>query len=283
MKHDSAEIIRSQREIWNKFSSAWKKWDHISMNGVKDVNDEIISRLNLRRSDLILDIASGTGEPGITIAEMVPQGKVIATDLSEKMLEVAAEKALSRSINNFETRIADSETLPFPDNHFDAVTCRFGFMFFPDMKKTLTEMIRVTKHGGKVVASVWDAPEKNFWTGAIFSVLKNHVELPPPPPPDQPGMFRCSAENFMTELFDDCGLSNITESAVSAKFDFGTAEDYWNLQTEMSVPVVLAFEKTDAAVIEKIKTGLFKLLDEKFPDGKVKPDYSAIVISGMKP
>ena len=77
----------------------------------------------------ILDLASGTGEPAITLARRIgPEGRVTATDLSADLLEVAATRAQANGLSNIATRRADAHELPFPDNSFDLATSRFGIM-----------------------------------------------------------------------------------------------------------------------------------------------------------
>ena len=131
MESQLEQIREQQKETWNKFSSGWKKWDDLTMDFLKPMGDEIIRLLKPKDDDVVLDVAAGTGEPGLTIATMLRNGKVISTDLAEGMLEVARENAAKRGIKNFETKACDVCELPFADNTFDAISCRFGFMFFP--------------------------------------------------------------------------------------------------------------------------------------------------------
>jgi len=144
------QIREQQKEVWNRFSPGWKKWDDLTMDFLKPMADEIIHSLKPKATDIVLDVASGTGEPGLTIAAMLRGGKVVATDLAEGMLEVAVEKATRRGIKNFEIIVCDVCELPFPDNSFDAISCRLGFMFFPDMLLAAKEMVRVLKPGGRI-------------------------------------------------------------------------------------------------------------------------------------
>src|SRR5689334_3306276 len=102
------EKIRDvQKEAWNKSSPGWKKWDEMMMNFLNPLSAEIIHMLRLRDNDIVMDVATGTGEPGLTIASMLKHGKVTGTDLSESMLAIAAENAKKRGIDNFETACCD--------------------------------------------------------------------------------------------------------------------------------------------------------------------------------
>jgi len=275
------QIREMQKASWNQFSPGWKKWDELTMDFLQPMGDEIIRLLQPKDDDMVLDVAAGTGEPGLTIASLLKSGKVISTDLAEGMLEVACENAAKRGIHNFETRVCDVCELPFPDNTFDAVSCRFGFMFFPDMLLAAQEMVRVLKPGGRIATSVWNVPEKNFWVTAIMSTINKNMQLPPPPA-GAPGMFRCAANGFIADLFRQAGLKNIIEKEVSGSLGCGTADVYWNMMTEIGAPIVAALSKADDALKEKIKNEVFALINQKFPEGEVRIDSSAVVIYGEK-
>lgn len=281
MEQELETIRDQQKEAWNKFSPGWKKWDELFMDFLKPMGDEIVDAINPKREDVVLDVAAGTGEPGLTIATRLNGGKVIATDIAEGMLEVAQQNATKRGIQNFETKLADVCELPFADNTFDAISCRFGFMFFPDMLLAAKEMVRVLKPGGRIATTVWNIPEKNFWVTAIMGSINKNMELPAPPP-GTPGIFRCAKDGFISDLFLQAGLKNISEKEVVGKLNCKTADVYWTVMTEVAAPVVAALSKADSAMKEKIKSEVLQALGQKYPDGNVDIDSSAILIYGEK-
>ncbi len=275
------EIRDQQRATWNKFSPSWKKWDDLNMDLLKPMGDEIIRSINPRGAEVVLDIAAGTGEPGLTIATMLTAGKVVITDLSEDMLEIARENALKRDIKNIETRVCDVCALPFADNTFDAISCRLGFMFFPDMLLAAKEMVRVLKPGGKIATSVWNELENNFWITAILGTISRHMALPAPLP-GAPGMFRCAKEGLISDLFLQAGLKNIKQKEITAKMQFKTADVYWDMMTEVITLVVLALINAEDDIKENIRKEVYHLLDQKYPDGNILMDSSALLIEGEK-
>jgi len=281
MEQQLEQIREQQKESWNNFSSGWKKWDALAMDFLKPMGDEIIRLLHPKNDDVVLDVAAGTGEPGLTIASMLNGGKVIITDLSDDMLEIARENATQRGIKNIETRACDVCELPFADNTFDAISCRFGFMFFPDMLLAAKEMVRVLKPGGRMATSVWNVPEKNFWVTAIMGTINKNMELPPPPP-GAPGMFRCAKDGLIPDIFLQAGLKNISQKEITGKLNCKTTDVYWNMMTEIGAPIVAALSKADEAMKEKIKKEVYQAVNQKYPDGKVIIDSSALVIYGEK-
>jgi len=281
MEAQLEQISRQQKETWNKFSSGWKKWDTLTMEFLNPIGDEIIRLLKPKGNDLVLDVAAGTGEPGLTIASMLATGKVIVTDLSEGMLEVARENAARKGIKNFETKVCDVSALPYADNTFDAVSCRLGFMFFPDMQLAAKEMVRVLKPGGRIATAVWNVPEKNFWVTAMMSTLNKNMHMPPLPA-EAPGIFRCAKQGIIADLFRQAGLKNISETEVSGKLNAGTADVYWKYMTEVVAPVVSALNQADDTMKTKIKNEVFESVRQKYAEGKVSIDSSSWVVYGEK-
>ena len=283
METQMKQIRDQQKDLWNKFSPGWKKWDDLTMEFLEPMGIEIVRLIAPKEKELILDVASGTGEPGLTIANMIREGngKVIATDISNGMLEIACENANKRGINNFETIISDVSDLPFEDNTFDAISCRFGFMFFPGMLQAAKEMVRVLKPGGRIATSVWGAPEKNFWITTAMKTLKKNMDLPEVPK-DAPGMFRCAESGLMAEIFKQAGMKNISEKEVSSKLNTGTAEAYWNFLNDVVAPVVSAMSQANDSIKNKIKDEVFDLVNQKYPEGNVAIDSSAYVVYGEK-
>ncbi len=274
-------IRDQQKETWNKFSGGWKKWNKFTMDFLKPMGDAIIQSLNIQPEDIVLDIASGTGEPAFSIARLATNGKVYATDLSDKMLEVAAEAAQSQGVNNIEFKVADVSSLPFDDNFFDKVSCRMGFMFFPDMQLAADEMFRVCGAGGKAASCVWAAAANNDWVTTIMKILAENIEMPVPQP-GSPGMFRCAKPGMIKELFENAGFKNVQENNIYGKLDYDTAEIYWQNMMDVAAPVVGALSKADDNTRKKIKNEVFAACNKKLINGRLVLNYASTIISGEK-
>lgn len=281
MQPQLIQIRDQQRDTWDKFSAGWKQWDELVLNWIAPVGEELIRSARLRDTSHVLDVAAGTGEPGLSAAARVPKGKVTVTDLSSRMLEVAAGNAARRGITNFETRQCDAGEMPFPDASFDAVTCRFGFMFFPDVNLGLREMVRVAKPGARVCAAVWGAPELNPWATTIMGAIAAHVDMPPVPP-GAPGLFRCAAPGYMAGAFRDAGLKDVVEKEITGERTFDSPEQYWQFMTEIAAPVVAGLAKADEPTREKIRLTVLDLARRTSTDGRARFHWSAVAISGEK-
>jgi len=122
----------------------------------------MIAEAAIRPGEAVLDVASGTGNPAVSIAlAMDGRGSVTCCDLEPGMLEAARGRAANLSLAIMRFVAADMTRLPFRDAVFDCVTCRFGIMFPGDRVAAARESLRVLRPGGRVAYLVWGAYEDN--------------------------------------------------------------------------------------------------------------------------
>lgn len=281
MQPQQEQIREQQRQVWDKVSPAWKKWDQFIMEFMRPIGGAIIERLGINEDDIVLDVAAGTGEPGLTIATLAKKGKVVGTDLSEEMLRIAAANAAAKGLKNYSTKAANVCELPFDDDTFTAISCRMGFMFFPDMQLAANEMYRVLKPGGRIAISVWSAPEKNFWYTVMMGVINKYVE-PPQALPGAPGMFRCAKQGLMKDIFGQAGFKHTGEQDMIGKVDFVDADTYWLNRTELSESIIATLKTVDDTTITAIKNDVYALINANSVDGHALLDFGASVIYGEK-
>ncbi len=283
MNTELIQIRENQRNSWNSFSGGWKKWDDFTMQFLQQQGQCMIDKLSLKPTDKVLDIASGTGEPGLTIAAIVNKGgSVIATDLSELMLQIAEVKAQAMSLNNFSVEVADACNLPFEDNTFDAISCRLGFMFFLDMQLAAREMMRVLKPGGKLAATVWAEPSKNDWITSIMRILENYPLEIPSPNPNGPGLFRCATPGFLTSLFAEQGATNGKEIEIEGIMSSKSPDEYWNFMNDVIPPVVAALKTAEEELRNRVKQDVFERFGQRISNSE-HFSYSARLFTIRKP
>src|SRR4051794_18221341 len=265
----SADEIRdAQRATWARLSGSWDKWDAIIMDQLGPVGAAIIERLDVVEDQQHLDIASGTGEPGLTIARRAPKGRVVLTDLAPEMLAVAARRAGAQGISNIETEVCSADDLPFGDAMFDSVSVRFGYMFFPDAAKATAEFVRVLKPGGRICASVWVKPEENPWTTILMRAIEAEVVVPPPAP-DAPNMFRYAAPRSVRAVYDAAGLHDVAEWDVDVELVTSSPAEYWEMMSEHVSLAVAALQQVDEPARERIRAAVIANVDAYDNDGKV--------------
>src|SRR5438105_14936216 len=135
------EIGDVQRATWAGLSAGWEKWDSVIMDQLGPVGAEMIERLDIAEDQQHLDIASGTGEPGLSIARLSPKGRVVLTDLVTEMMDIAARRARAQGIANIETKVCSADDLPFNAVTFDSVSVRIGYMFFSAVANATSDFV----------------------------------------------------------------------------------------------------------------------------------------------
>ena len=107
----------------------------------------------------VLDVATGTGDMAIMLTRELPGVRVTGIDISTGMLEIGRQKIARLQLEKqILLQKGDSESLAFPDAHFDAITVAFGVRNFENLEKGLREMWRVLKPGGKLVVLEFSRP-----------------------------------------------------------------------------------------------------------------------------
>ena len=185
---------------------------------------------------LVLDLASGTGEPGISLAQRVgPRGSVTAVDQSSELLNIAAERARNKKLSNFTTQQADAHHLPFANQTFDLATCRFGVMFFSDAQRALTELHRVLKPGARACFSAWGPMEQPYWQSTM-KIVHQHVggAMLPPGGADP---FRFSAVGSLSKVLSAAGFREVEESTRNLSWTWpGDAEEVFEYACAVAAP-----------------------------------------------
>ncbi|WP_342617088.1 methyltransferase domain-containing protein [Rhodoferax sp. GW822-FHT02A01] len=229
---DAAKYKNTQREQWNKDGSAWRRWTPTLELWYGDVTRQMLAAAHVQSGQRILDVAAGAGEPSVSAAERVgPSGYVLATDISEGIVELARQVACERGLHQIETRAMDGEKLDLPDASFDAVLCRFGLMYMPHPVNALSEWRRALKPGGWAAVAVFSMPERNGWGALPASIIRQRAQLPPPVP-GQPGPFSLGGVGVLEELFRQAGFANPQVRTVQVPHRAASAADYVRVARE---------------------------------------------------
>jgi ubiquinone/menaquinone biosynthesis C-methylase UbiE len=146
-KHTLA-FYENRADVYDKFLYQTFKTHHEDETATRN---GFIDKLNLKPDSKVLEIACGTGRDSVLIAKRLGEkGQLVLQDISPSMLKICREKLDEIPINKTFC-ISNAAYLPFPDNYFDATYSFGGLGEFPEIKKSLAEMVRVTKVGGKIV------------------------------------------------------------------------------------------------------------------------------------
>ena len=164
-------------EMFNNISHSYDFLNHFFSLGIDVLwRKKAIRILKKENPKLILDVATGTGDFALEALRMKMEGaQIIGVDISAGMIEVGKKKVAARKLEHAITfQIADSENLPFDSNHFDAFTVAFGVRNFQDLRKGMSEMLRVLKPGGMGVIIEFSRP-KRFPIKQLFTFYFKYI------------------------------------------------------------------------------------------------------------
>lgn len=218
-------------------AAAWQKHYPQMRAQLAQVTEALVEAAAPRPGMSILDLASGTGEPALTLAQRVgPTGRVTATDLSGSMLAALTTNAIAEGVTNLETKVCDAEELPFSDASFDVVTSRFGVMFFADVQRSLAEVKRVLKRGGSLALMVWGQPLPSSYFGA--ATMPYVRRLATKPDPDGPGPMRFAEPGKLVRLVEGAGYHEVRETILTLPAPYrGTPEEMLTAIMEIAAPL----------------------------------------------
>lgn len=220
------------RDAWDKIAGGY---DEFVTRTHSWLADEGLRRIGLGPGMRFLDVAAGSGALSIPAARL--GARVLATDISPAMLHKLQARAQREGLD-LETRVMDGHALELEDNTFDAAGSQFGVMLFPDMPRGLSELARVTKPGGKVLMTVFGAPQKVEFFGFLVHALQTVVPTftgPPMDPPPLPFQLR-DPETFRHALAS-ANLHDISVETITERLEFRSGQELWNWLTN-SNPIV---------------------------------------------
>lgn len=231
---ESERAKEQVRRHWAAQATRWSAQQARMASANRAVTAALLEAARVGPGLRVLDLASGAGEPALTLAEVVgPNGQVTATDLVPEMLAGAEELARERGLTNIAFRQADAEALPFPDASFDRVTCRLGVMFFPDLPRALGEAHRVLVPDGLVALLVWGPFERNPAHSAAAGVLRRYLPAGAGEPSVAGVMFKYAEPGPLATALRAAGFRDVREEARSLTAEFeSTADGYWRSRAE---------------------------------------------------
>ena len=261
--------------------AASDKWKAKSAAMGREVTAALVDYARPRSGMNVLDLASGTGEPAISLAAAVgPSGHVTALDLSTELLETAAGRARQRGLTNFSTQKADAHELPFPDQSFDLITSRFGVMFFHDPVKALREAHRVLKPEARACFLAWGPFEQPFWS-SMWGVVHKFAGGSPTPPEQNPCKF--ASPGSLSKVLHDAGFARIEEETKNLSWTWpGKAEEVWELTSEVSTPFLPMLQRIAANRRAEVDREVIRAV-QQYADGE-SIKFGAVVVfaSGVK-
>ena len=279
---DTDDFKQREQRTWTAAAPGWRRHDERMVQATAPVTTRMLELLSPTPGGQILDVASGTGEPALSIAEAVgPSGRVIAVDFVDEMLTVAREKAALRGLANIEFRHVDGEDLDIPETTFDAVSNRWGLMFMPDPVGALRRALGLLESDGRIAVACWAGPERNPWVSLPMKAIRQRLGMEPPPP-GTPGIFAFASAERLQHVLEEAGFVDVRVEPVDVLMaEFDTGAEFFGFLRDVAGPVATLFnelsedEQADvSAEIAQAVTG---------PDGHVRLPGVTWVAVGTKP
>lgn len=232
-----------------------------------DLRDRLIARSPSR----VLELAAGTGVVTRAIAAALPDGWIVATDLNQAMIDIAARVVSS---TNVQFQQADAMMLPFDGAAFDAVVAQFGVMFFPDKVTAFSEARRVLRRDGTFIFSVWGDVAHNSLDDVICATFAAQTGE------------RCFLERVPHAYYDlqriesdlrKAGFTEIATEVVEKTTAAVSAMDALDALIEGS-PLGNDFERLGARAAV-VRNAIIEELTAEFGTGQFTNDMSALVIT----
>jgi ubiquinone/menaquinone biosynthesis C-methylase UbiE len=282
---DSKQYKEIQRQGWASVAEGWEKWWKTIEVGADNVSHRLIELAEIKSGSRVLDIATGIGDPAITAARKVgSSGRVLATDISPQMLSIAKQRAISLGLHHvIEFKEGDAETIELPTSTFDAVLCRWGLMFLPDLRTGLSNIYSSLVTGGRLAFAVWSSSEKVPFISLVINTISKETHKPGLPP-GIPGPFILADENVLKDSLTKSGFGDVAIEKMDVTFTFDSAEAFTSFHLDTAFPIheMLANETQGRReeILKALTEAARKYAEQK--TGSVKLTNEALCVVGTK-
>lgn len=240
----------------------------------------LLAAANPRPGDSVLDVATGPGEPALTIGPLVGgKGEVLGVDLSEKMIEIARQRALELQRSNVRFEVMDAEHLDCADGGYVLAVCRFGLQIVTDPDKCIAEIHRVLKRNGRFAATVWGPGERVPSIHAVIGPMLKHAT------PDETGYiptpYEMGGPGELVAILEKAGFARAEERRVTLDWTFRDEEQYLDSVLK-GTPIGHSLSEEDEAVQEQVLRETRENLKRWKTAGGIVMPSEAVVVSAVK-
>ena len=220
-----AEEHTAPVEAWDAIANGYARY--VAPQEVA-LAEEALRLAGLEPGQRFLDVAAGTG--GLSIPAARLGARVLATDWSPAMIASFTARVREEGLRGAEGRVMDCHALDLPDDAFDVTGSQFGVMLVPDQARALSEMVRVTKPGGRVLVIAYGEPGGPS-SSSSSSSARSRPSLPISPalPDDPPPLeFQVSDPAILRRRLRDAGLTDVQVERIAERPAFASGQDLWD-------------------------------------------------------
>jgi len=222
----------------------------------------------------VLDVAAGAGDQTLAIARRVgPAGRVLATDISARILGLAADKLRHAGFADVQTRVADAQALGLAGAGFDAAVCRLGLMFCTAPQEALTGVRAALRPGGRFSALVFSAPPANPCIALMAATAWRHAGRAPASPFEPGSLLSLGRPGLLAQLLAEAGFSEIEVRAVAAPMRLPSCRHYIDFVRTAGLPIMAILAPLSTAAQRDAWQDIERQLDRfTTADGWVGPN-----------
>jgi SAM-dependent methyltransferase len=233
-----SEYQEASREQWSEAAASWARAAEEEESGASgDATPWMLEAAKLQPGQRVLELACGAGRVGLQAASRVgPDGTLLCSDFSQAMVDAVAERVERLGIPNVSAQVLDAQQLDLPDEAFDRVLCRFGYMLMADPLQALRESGRVLRSDGRLVLAVWGVAEENPWLSSIIDALIDHLNAPAPEP-GTPGPFSLGDVDRLRKLVEEAGLADVEIETIETEQTYDSLGGWWEEILAVSGPL----------------------------------------------
>lgn len=260
---------------WNALAEKFDLW----LPHIAPVGEALLEALPVAPGEQILDVASGTGEPALTLARRNPHANITGIDAAPAMARVAQNKAQSERLGNINFSAMPAEKMDFADNSFDKLLCRFGVMLFADSLQGLKEMQRVLKPGGRFALAVWSTAETMTTMHWAHSVLKTRLREE-----DLPAIGKITSlgtPGTLDKMLQQAGFHHYTIERKRFDYQFSSFDEYWQI-IEASDIMKQQFDALPAAQRSEVRDEVARFARDFHSENGLVIPHEYLLASGQK-
>ncbi len=209
--NDAVDTNSGMIEFWNgDAGQKWVRFQEMMDRSLLPLGEKAMDVAGIAAGERVIDVGCGCGDTGFQLAGRVGGGgRVLGVDISGPMLERARERADAAGRANLAFELGDAQVYDFEAGAFDLVFSRFGVMFFADPEAAFGNLKSALRPGGRVAFVCWQPARDNPWVRIPVGVVGQHVPLPAPPGPDEPGEFAFGDPARVERILSAAGFADI--------------------------------------------------------------------------
>jgi SAM-dependent methyltransferase len=281
--HDHHDYKASVRREWTAAAAGWQKWLQTmeADDAGPAVTRVLLERAHPQVGDVVLDVGSGYGEPGLSAATVVgPDGHVTCLDISGDMLAFAETRARAAGLSNVSFVEADIEALELAPASLDVVLSRATLMYTSNPLETLRRLHTALRPGGRLAVAVWATPDKVAFATPVAVMIET---LGIEPPAAGPGPFALGADGALEDLVRGAGFTDVVAGTALAVYETAGAEACTEWIRDVAPPITELIADQPASAQQDVWDCVTRAWAPfQGPDGAVRLPCTAVCVSARK-